>query len=148
MADEVENTSFANVHFPAFHFGSPNCVLTIPASYDAFGSASWPTFKRLLQMTSYFLVDSSGRRFDLRSPSFVSQPGKYWMVHSTLLNSKRPIVWNVLRSGQISVDELRRLIKQEFQENESIWQEMVGIESLEANIASATTIAELFAAFE
>jgi len=142
----MRDTGLENVVWPAFRFGTPNCTVLRYDDPAGLTKASTRTLEVLRRMQEYFLVDSSGRRYDLENPEFVDLPSAPFRVLSYLAGTTRPIRYQLKDCRLIAVEDVKQLVFQNFADYEDYWQEYE-LDELRRRLKEARTMGEVMAVF-
>jgi hypothetical protein len=110
------------VAWPVLQFGRPNCVAVRFDSEDQFCRATLSGIKALASMEEYFIVDSNGQKILLGDPRLAQPLGWVGRCFAFVTSSVREIVYSRVHVHSIlTVDQLRDLVFQDFEEYHDFW---------------------------
>lgn len=131
------------MNLPVLRFGSPDCVLAVFSEEADLYSCTQNSFKYLNAMKQFYVVDSSGNRFDLSNPKFKDKLSIWDKITGVFSIRMYPITWIVKENGKVTLNELKDLIRNDFLENISVWQ-AIDYETIKKNVEKADTVMEVF----
>jgi hypothetical protein len=143
----MSEATLHDVRWPAFWFGALNSPLYVHRSADELSELSPSSVRYMSEMSDSFLVDSSGARYDLSPPAFVTPPpaGVRGFIFR-MRNRWSPVRWSCATSGIVPLSDLKTLIKEDWKKHELYWQAF-DLAVLDEQLEKAETYEEVFAVF-
>ncbi|MGF1530574.1 MAG: hypothetical protein ACFCU4_04345 [Puniceicoccaceae bacterium] len=142
----MKETGLEKIQCPVLRFGTPNCTVLIYTNLDFLTKASFKTLETWRWMDEYFLIDSQGKRYNLKDPEFFDPPIGLRRLVFSLSVATRPVRWKSEEVGLLSLDQIRTLILRNFDEYETVWQ-AYDLDELKRRLMSARSVGEVMAVF-
>jgi hypothetical protein len=116
---------------------------------DKMNQSSRSGFKKGLHK-SLVLVDSSGNQFRVVSAEKVRTLIDGFGGPLGLLtgNPSLKVKLTFASTGHISLEDLKKLIRESFEKQQEYWEEMTGFEQFRDKVGEATSLEQVFAAFK
>jgi hypothetical protein len=113
------------VAWPVLHFGRPNCTALRFDSEDRLCRASLSGIKALASMEEYFIVDSIGQKVLLGEPRLARPLSWIGRCCAIITGAMKEIVYDRVHvDAVLTVDQLRNLVFQDFEEYADFWSEL------------------------
>lgn len=137
----MNSNSFDDIVWPALRFAD-NCVVFRYDSSQNFILASAKKLRRWRKLKEDFIVDSNGSCYRISNPRFAVPPS----LLAKIVGIHLPVLWDVLKEDSLSVDAVRELIQENFEEHISVWQ-ATDLDELERRLREAQSIADVMDVF-
>ena len=116
----MEDHGLGNIRWPALSFGAPNCSMMMYDSPEILTFLSPSSLRSIAALTEHFLIDSTGRRFDLAQPEFAEPLSGFQCLVASLFHSKHRVRWQCSPGGVAAVAEDKRLVEEDWRTCETM----------------------------
>lgn len=141
-------TSMNDIKWPVLRFGSPNCSALKYSDPKQFVLATYSGIKQFRGMTEYYVIDSSGRRFDFDDLHPIKKIGRLKAILYHIFNPVIKIDFGkIIIRGDVSLNELKARMKNDFDEHDDVWSDYGEINGLKIRVDACSSHREVIEMF-
>ncbi|MCC6681630.1 MAG: hypothetical protein IT445_12075 [Phycisphaeraceae bacterium] len=137
----------SDIKWPVLQFGSQLAALKY-TSAEKFVKMRYTGIQYINSMAEFFVIDTLGMRYDFSDVRLATPVGLLRAIYYRVFSPIIEVQFDTITFyGQVSLDELKTMMKSNFEEIDDVWIEYGDIEELKARVdacASYRGVIELF----